>query len=72
MKCVRCLEGEAEVVAGAPDGSNAWEIYRCTRCNYGWRSSEPGTITDPAQRDPFFQLDKTDLATLPSPLPSDS
>lgn len=52
-----------------PDGSGAWEIYRCTRCNYGWRSSEPQDVTDPAKRDPFFQLDKTDLATLLSPLP---
>lgn len=69
MKCVRCIEGDVEVVARAPDGSGAWEIYRCTRCNYGWRSSEPENITDPAMRDPFFQLDKTDLSTLLSPLP---
>ena len=69
MKCVRCLMGEAEVVAKAPDGSGAWQIYRCTRCNYGWRSTEPEEITDPAKRDPFFQLDKTDLSELTSPLP---
>lgn len=69
MKCVRCIDGDVEVVAKAPDGSGAWEIYRCTRCNYCWRSSEPENITNPAERDPFFQLDKTDLSTLASPLP---
>jgi hypothetical protein len=69
MNCVRCLEGEVEIVARAPDGSGAWEIYRCKRCNYGWRSTEPENITDPSRRDPFFQLDGTDIATLPSPLP---
>lgn len=69
MKCVRCIQGEVEVVARAPDGSGAWEIYRCIRCNYAWRSSEPENITDPAKRDPFFQLDTTDLSTLVSPLP---
>jgi vanillate/4-hydroxybenzoate decarboxylase subunit D len=69
MKCVRCIDGDAEVVAKAPDSSGAWEIYRCTRCNYGWRSTEPDNITDPAERDPFFRLDKKDLSELPSPLP---
>jgi len=69
MKCVRCIKGDAEVVAKAPDGSEAWEIYRCTRCNYGWRSTESESITDPAKRDPFFQLDTTDLSELTSPLP---
>jgi hypothetical protein len=69
MKCVRCIVGVAKMVANAPDGSGAWEIYRCTRCNYGWRSIEPDYITDPAKRDPFFQLDNTEISDLPSPLP---
>jgi hypothetical protein len=71
MKCVRCLVGEASVVAKAPDGSGAWEIYKCARCNFGWRSTEPESITDPAKRDPFFQLDKVDLNNLiiPCPIP---
>jgi hypothetical protein len=69
VKCVRCIKGEAGIVARAPDGSGAWEIYRCTRCNYCWRSTEPNTITDPALRDPFFQFDETEPGDLPSPLP---
>jgi len=70
MKCVRCLTDEVQVVARAPDGSEAWEIYRCLRCNYGWRSSEPVEIIDPERRDPAFQLDQVDLSELPSPLPA--
>jgi vanillate/4-hydroxybenzoate decarboxylase subunit D len=69
MRCVRCLADTAAVVAHAPDGSGAWEIYSCSRCNYAWRSSEPESITDPEKRDPFFQLDGVDLDELGSPLP---
>ena len=69
MKCLRCLEGDAYVVAHAPDGSNAWEIYRCPLCNYAWRTSEPANVTDPKERDPFFQLVAADLDKLSSPLP---
>lgn len=69
MKCLRCTEGDVSVVAHAPDGSGAWEIYRCERCNYAWRSTEPASITDPQQREPFFQLSTGDLENLSSPLP---
>jgi vanillate/4-hydroxybenzoate decarboxylase subunit D len=68
MKCVRCIEGDVEVVAVAPDGSGAWEIYHCVLCNYGWRNTEPPAVTDPACRDPFFQLDPADIPDLMSPL----
>lgn len=70
MKCLRCSEGPVSVVAHAPDGSGAWEIYRCERCNYAWRSTEPANIIDPQQRDPFFQLSANDLENLNSPLPT--
>ena len=69
MKCVRCAVGEVEIVATAPDGSGAWEIYHCVLCNYGWRSTEPDLVTDPAKRDPFFQLDPDEIASLMNPLP---
>lgn len=69
MKCVRCIEGEARVVAKAPDGSNDWEIYKCDRCNFGWRSTEPPSVTDPKRRDPWFQLEGVDLSTLSNPCP---
>ncbi len=63
MKCVRCLRDAASVVATAPDGSNAWEVYYCSECNYSWRNTEPEEITDIAQRDPWGQLDKKDFST---------
>ncbi|QLA20807.1 non-oxidative hydroxyarylic acid decarboxylases subunit D [Desulfolutivibrio sulfoxidireducens] len=69
MKCIRCLSGEASVVAKAPDGSGAWEIYKCARCNFGWRNTEPAKLLDPATRDPFFQLDKVDIDKLLTPCP---
>lgn len=67
MKCVRCLENAARVVAKAPDGSGAWEIYKCDHCNYGWRSTEQENITVVEKRDPRFQMDGEDLTLLINP-----
>jgi hypothetical protein len=67
IQCVRCLEFKARVVATAPDGSGAWEIYKCDHCNYGWRSTEPDNITDVVKRDPRFQMDGQNLSQLLSP-----
>lgn len=69
MICVRCLKDTARKVADAPDGSGAWEVYYCERCNYSWRSSEEEEITVIEKRDPEFQLDKTDIDNLLNPVP---
>ena len=69
MKCIRCLRDEAECVATAPDGSGDWELFVCSHCNFGWRSSEPKELLDPALRRPEFQLEQVDLDTLQSPCP---
>lgn len=66
MKCLRCLDDTASRIAVAPDGSGAWEIYYCEKCNYSWRSTEEKIVTDIAQRNPRFQLDKTDFSKVPS------
>lgn len=58
MICVRCLHDSAAKIADAPDGSNAWEIFHCSKCNYVWRSSEDEGITNPEKRDKWAQLDK--------------
>jgi len=56
MKCVRCLHDTAAKFAEAPDKSGAWEMYGCSRCNFTWRSTEEEEVTNPAKRDPGFQL----------------
>jgi vanillate/4-hydroxybenzoate decarboxylase subunit D len=58
MKCVRCLADTATQVAKAPDGSNAWVVFYCERCNFSWRNTEEPEVIDPAKREAFFQLDK--------------
>lgn len=67
MKCVRCLQESASKVASAPDGSGAWEVYCCDRCNFSWRSTEEPHVINPELRDPWFQLEE-DPDDLPSPL----
>lgn len=69
MKCIRCEEDTARKVATAPDGSNAWEVYYCERCNFSWRSSEEDDVINPAKRPAFFQLKGVDLTHLLHPCP---
>jgi hypothetical protein len=69
MMCVRCYENTAARVATAPDGSNAWEIYYCERCNFSWRSTEEPEVIDPEKREPYFQLKDVDLTQLMCPVP---
>jgi hypothetical protein len=58
MICVRCLADTASKIADAPDGSRAWEMYYCKRCNYSWRSTEGEQILNIEKRNPVWQLDK--------------
>jgi hypothetical protein len=69
MKCVRCLNDSAKVVAKAPDGSGAWEVFCCSKCNYSWRSTEEEDLIDPEKLDPYFKLDKIDLDKVPCGIP---
>lgn len=71
MICVRCAHDTAALVATAPDGSHAWEIYHCSRCNFTWRSTEDEEITNAAKFNPRFKLDRTDLDALPVGIPLD-
>lgn len=70
MKCVRCL-ADAEKIASAPDGSGAWDVIYCSKCNFSWRTSEEPEVINPDKRDKWFQLDKINLDTLivPCPIP---
>lgn len=71
MKCVRCLTDNAAKIAEAPDGSKAWEVYFCNRCDFVWRSSEEPEVIDPEKRDPWFQLAGVEVKDIPvfSPVP---
>lgn len=69
MKCVRCLNDSAKVVAKAPDGSGAWEVFCCSKCNYSWRSTEEEDVINPDKLDPYFKLDKVDLDNLENMIP---
>ena len=69
MMCVRCYEDTADLVAKAPDGSNAWVVYYCRRCNFSWRNTEEPEVIDPDKRDRYFQLKGVDLTSLMHPCP---
>ncbi len=56
MICPRCDFVEASMVFEAEDKS--WEIFRCPRCNFNWRSTEPREITDPELYDTRFKLNE--------------
>lgn len=69
MKCVRCLNDSAEIVAKSPDGTSAWEVFYCSKCNYSWRTTEEEDVINPEKSDPHFKLDKVDLDNLDSIIP---
>ena len=64
MQCLRCLDDTARKVADAPDGSGAWEVFYCEKCNYSWRNIEEDYVTVIEKRNPRFQLDKTDFSKI--------
>jgi vanillate/4-hydroxybenzoate decarboxylase subunit D len=69
MVCPRCENAEAYTVFEADD--KAWEIYRCPRCNFNWRSTEGQELTDPKLYSPRFKLNEKliqDMAPKP-PVP---
>jgi late competence protein required for DNA uptake (superfamily II DNA/RNA helicase) len=69
MNCVRCSNDSASVVAKAPDGSGAWEVYYCSRCNFSWRTTEDEDIINSEKFNPSFKLDKDDLSKLQVRIP---
>ncbi len=68
MICPRCESDGAYKVFEAPEGPAIWEVYRCPRCNFTWRSSEGESITDPKRYNPKFKLtEKHFLEMAPKP-----
>ena len=64
MICVRCSNESANVVAQAPDGSEALEIIYCSKCNFSWRTSEEDQSIASEKRDKMFQLEGSALDNL--------
>ncbi|MCC7168347.1 MAG: hypothetical protein IT565_12335 [Rhodospirillales bacterium] len=62
--CPRCDSAKARRLATAP-ADGAWEIFGCPVCFFTWRSSEPGSITDPKRYDPRFKIDPRRIDTIP-------
>ena len=54
MICPRCEHDQAYKVHEA--GDRSWEIYRCPRCNFNWRSTESEEITDARRYNVRFKL----------------
>jgi len=70
MQCVRCSSDTASVVAKAPDGSGAWEMIYCSRCNFSWRTSDEDEYINPSKREKTFQLEgDLDAKQILTPLP---
>ncbi len=63
MICPRCEFMEAYKVFEAEDRS--WEIFRCPRCNFNWRSTEGEELTDPKQYNPRVRLNEKQIQELP-------
>ena len=57
MICPRCDDERAAKIFEAPENA-VWEVYRCPRCFFVWRSTEEDSVTDPALYDPKFKLDE--------------
>ncbi len=72
MKCVRCRRDSVSVIAKAPDGSGAWEVYHCTTCHFSWRNTDEEEVTNADKYDARFRLDKRDFDQMrvSYPLPS--
>ncbi len=61
--CPRCESDQAYKVFEAEDGS--WEVYRCPRCNFNWRSTEEEAVTNPALYNPLFKMTEKQIRELP-------
>jgi hypothetical protein len=69
MICPRCDFVEAYKVFEAEDKS--WDLFRCPRCNFNWRSTEGQELTDAKLYSPRFKLNEKqiqDMAPKP-PIP---
>lgn len=62
MICPRCDHDKAYRFFTAED--NAWELLRCPRCDFVWRSTEEPQVIDPSLYDRRFKLNDQIIAEM--------
>jgi hypothetical protein len=60
MICPRCDHDQAYKLFEAPEGG-VWEVYRCPRCNFTWRSTEEENVISPKLYNPRFKLNERQI-----------
>ena len=63
MICPRCDDERAAKIFDSPE-RGAWEIYRCPRCFFTWRSTEEDRVTRPELYFPEFKLSAEKIAAM--------
>ncbi len=63
MFCPRCDQEEGIKVCEAPQG-RAWEVYRCQRCDFVWRSTEKEEIINRRLYPAEFKLSEDQMAKM--------
>ncbi len=63
MICPRCDDERAAKFFDSPD-PGAWELYRCPRCYFVWRSTEEDEVTRPERYNPKFKLNDAKIAAM--------
>jgi hypothetical protein len=64
VPCPRCRATAVRRVAASPVPGR-WVMRSCQTCWYAWRSTEPGTATDPGRYPESFRLDPQEITTAP-------
>jgi uncharacterized C2H2 Zn-finger protein len=60
MICPRCDFNQAYKIFEAPV-DKCWEVYRCPRCNFTWRSTEEEEVTNPKLYHSKFKLSERQI-----------
>ncbi len=63
MICPRCEDERAAKFFDSPD-AGAWELYRCPRCYFVWRSTEEDEVIRPERYNPKFKLSESKIAQM--------
>lgn len=64
MICPRCAEERIDRLATSPV-PGAWEVLRCQRCLYTWRTTEPARRTERDAYPDEFKLTQADIDNAP-------